>query len=212
MLVNTALSESAGAGFERSRPGNGASRVVAAVDVVVVQDGLLVGVGRGGSGGGRGCQGSRGFGSSGFRGDGPVGSRVPGGRAAGIVSLRLLGRSRGGLGSGLLGQVHSGQSGGRGRRGLSNNGVLLNQVGGVGGGGRPLGDGLGDSGSGPVSHVNVLLNDLGTSADRQSGEEQSRTHFALNHRSKMKEPSPGSFESDSNRSTVDRMSGIVSKE
>jgi hypothetical protein len=201
VLVNTTLSKSAGAGLERFRPGNGASRVVAAVDIVVVQDGLLVGVGRGGSGRGRsrGSQRSRGFSGSGFSRDGPVGGRVPGGCASGIGSGSILGSSRGGLGGSLLAQIDSGQSRGQGRRRrrrLSNNGVLLDQVGSVGGGGRPLGDSFGDSGSSPVSHVNFFFNDLGTGADREGGEEQSGTHFA-NQKSNiaMKETSPGSIES-----------------
>lgn len=183
-------------------PGQAAGGVVAAVKVVVVQDGLLVGVGsvRGGSGsgGGRGSRrGSDRGGSGGSSGHGlefGLGGRRRGGGGCGCAAgFRLnhggrgsRSRSRGGLDlSGvLLGNIESGK-GSVGRLGV----VLLDQNSGAGSVGGPLGDSLGDGSGSPLGHVNLLLNNPSTSADRQGGNDDSRTHFGIED----KETSPGSF-------------------
>jgi hypothetical protein len=65
VLVDTSRGKLIGAGLEGGVPGHGAGRVVAAVDIVVVQDGRLISIGArsgrstrsGGSGRGRSSKG-----------------------------------------------------------------------------------------------------------------------------------------------------------
>ena len=209
MSVLATRGESVGSSREILGPGQAAGGVVAAVKVVVVQDGLLVGAAsaRGGSGSGGGRGGRRGgdggsHGSSSGHGlEFGLGGRRRGGggrgRAAGFrlnhggSGSRSRGgssrsRSRGGLdlSRGLLGNVDSGKGSGGGL-GV----VLLDQYSGAGGVGGPLGDSLGNGGGSPLGHVDLLLNNPGTGADRQGGKDDSRTHFGIED----KETSPGSL-------------------
>lgn len=202
MSVHATVGESIGSCCEVVGPGQAAGGVGATVEVVVVQDGLLVGVGsaRGssGCGGGRDSRrgsdgGSRG-GSSGYGLDFGLGGRRRGGGGRGCAAgFRLnhgtsgsRSRSRGGLdlSGDLLGNVDSGK-GSNGGLGV----VLLDQNSGAGGVGGPLGDSLGNGGGSPLGHVNLLLNNPGISADRQGGKDNSRTHFGIED----KETSPGSL-------------------
>lgn len=219
MSVRASRGESLGSSREVLGPGQAAGRVVATVKVVVVQDGLLVGAGSasGGSGSGGGRGGRRGSrrgsdggshgGSSGHGLEFGLGGRRRGsggrGRAAGFRlnhggsgsrsrSGSGRSRSRGGLdlSGGLLGNVDSGM-GSVGGLGV----VLLDQNSGAGGVGWPLGDSLGNGGGSPLGHVNLLLNNPGTRADRQGGKDDSRTHCWIED----KETSPGSLYEENGR-------------
>lgn len=204
MLIDTASSQLLGASLQGVGPGQGAGRVVAAVNVVVVQDGVLVGVGalRTSAGGGRG------HGGRSLRGGRcPLGgpARSPGRRqnavdnitnvvaivgigvgvGVGVVVI-VVGGSRS-QGSGLRRGRRKG--GGGSHRSRSDNvlGLLHGLRRGVGGGGcchLGLGSGgLGEGDIAPVGFVDALVHVERRTPDsgRTDGtQQQCRTHVDIN--------------------------------
>lgn len=171
VLVDTASSQLLGASLQVVGPGQGVGRVVAAVDVVMVQDGLLVGVGalRTSAGGGRG------HGSRSLRGGrcplgGPAGSQgrrqdaidntanVVGnivGVSVGVVVVIVVGGS-GSQGGGLRRGRREGAGGSH--RGGSDDvlGLLHGLRRGIGGGSCCHGLGSGGLGEGDIAPVGFI--------------------------------------------------------
>jgi len=195
VLVHTASSQLLGASLQGVGPGQGIGRVVAAVDVVIIQDGLLVGVGalRTSAGGGRG-HGSRSLCGGRCPLGGPAGS--PGRRQDAVDNVTNVVGNIVGIGIGVIvgvvvivvcgswsqgGGLRRGRRKGAGRshrgRGDDVLGLLHSLRRGVGG--RSCCHGLGSGGLGkgdiaPVGFIDALVDVEGRTPDsgRTDGTQQ----------------------------------------
>lgn len=199
VLIDTARSQLLGASFQGAGPGQGVGRVVAAVNVVVVQDGMLVGVGgrRTRAGGGRG-HGARGLRRGLRRSDGPLGG--PAGspcRGQDVVDnitdvvAVVVGVVVVVVGGGQGGSLRRGRKGDSGSHRIRSDDVvgllrnLVGLLGGVGGGFRlGLGSrGLGKGDIAPVGFIDPLVDIERRTPDSGSADgakQQCRPHLVIN--------------------------------